>query len=364
MTSDNDNESIKAVYPNAALQAACQTIHTLLEQFSQKDSPPCNDAVFSGEGSFQSPTISSSSDDSCSNDDCEQFLNDYNYRHSRTTTIFGTESPHVSAAYHRMGHAPMVHLCRWTLEKIQGVSPVFEPVQQNEPILVITPQQQQKAPSKQQHNRSMNCKQQRRPFFPRISEEKKEETDAPTVRLQMFASEYARHLSHTQLAPPLTTQSRKFISNTTHCKPPRNKKSLPNSKNIPRRETNNNDPARLTGAVLDILILTDARHVPPPGYSCVPGWNKICVKKEANWDKAAQRPTVAAITLVYPDAGEFVPPGFCVAKSVDGAAANVAGSSNQPICYLVFRRSREGNPITGLVPLVPPESVPAVSYSC
>ena len=77
------------------------------------------------------------------------------------------------------------------------------------------------------------------------------------------------------------------------------------------------------------------------------------VKKESNWDRAAQRPCVTALALIFPERKEFVPPGFSVVrkfnalpKSGDRSPANL-NFGGEPV-YLCFRRSREGNPIMAM----------------
>ena len=96
----------------------------------------------------------------------------------------------------------------------------------------------------------------------------------------------------------------------------------------------------------------------------------ICVKKETNWDRAAQRPCVTAISLIFPDRKEFVPPGFSLVRvhrslpsssssTPTRSVANLNIGGSEP-AYLCFRRSREGNPLTGILPLSPSrrESIP------
>jgi len=131
------------------------------------------------------------------------------------------------------------------------------------------------------------------------------------------------------------------------------------------------------------------------------------VKKEPNWNRAVQRPCVTAIVVIFPDRNEFVPPGFSVVRrhyikhdqtnypsnsSMAGSEASRGKggslasrneslgdrdsdvksystqaknqhSSNQLAdlnygttgerVFICYRRSREGNPITGLIPLEP-----------
>jgi len=173
----------------------------------------------------------------------------------------------------------------------------------------------------------------------------------------------------------------------------------------------------LSAAITDILV-THGKDMPPKGYyrisltsngnemdalkqmntgnksvlgkkkaSCV----HINVKKEPKWERAVQRPCVTALTVIFPDKNEFVPPGFCVVRKYQPIPGNKAekndndknntanskkesegnvkddvealSSSSLPAnlnygtvgerVYLCYRRSREGNPITGLIPLQP-----------
>lgn len=152
-----------------------------------------------------------------------------------------------------------------------------------------------------------------------------------------------------------------------------------------------------TAAITDVVV-TSGSDVPPRGYyrtfqlgeetsssamTKVPGTRKrqrffLNVKKEPNWDRAVQRPCVTAICVIYPDRNEFVPPGFSVVRlfqpnankgvgasslrkeggGVDcdfgssASPANINTSSGERV-YLCYRRSREGNPITGIACLRP-----------
>jgi Guanine nucleotide exchange factor in Golgi transport N-terminal/Sec7 domain len=187
-----------------------------------------------------------------------------------------------------------------------------------------------------------------------VYEEKKEEGSIMHHRLQLFGSEYARHLSSCQLAP--------IIANKT-LKPLRRKQY--NRNRFTPLEHAKSDVQ--TGALLDIVVTCNDEPTPASYYrvsqtgsgrsAAFGGLHNMYlnVKKESVWDKAAQRPCVTALTFIFPDRQEFVPPGFCVVRlASDGRPANLNQSSqNSERVYLCLRRSREGNPITGLVPLVP-----------
>lgn len=156
-----------------------------------------------------------------------------------------------------------------------------------------------------------------------------------------------------------------------------------------------------TAAITDVII-TSGSGVPPRGYyrafplgeesnrnNMVPGRKHprlyLNVKKEPSWERAAQRPCVTAFCVIYPDRNEFVPPGFSVVRhhqtntasiesgkkkkeggggtkssatnhelgSSESPAANINPSSTGERVYICYRRSREGNPITGVVCLRP-----------
>jgi len=265
------------------------------------------------------------------------------------------------------------------------------------------------------------------------------------VRLQMFGSEYARYLSASALAPKSrssrslhTTASSRYgpfslrqhrgagksgistgiqqIMSTSsfggHIRSTKNKIFAGTSWNL-----EDQDNAILTGAIVDICITNGEDTPPPKGYYRIsqtvdgeefhalkatggavsPKWKSstyINVKKEPNWHRAAQRPCVTAITVIFPDRQEFVPPGFCVVRehcrspsftqrkgtSNGQATLNTNGHKeeretsikDQPAnfnthgerVFVCFRRSREGNPITGILPLQPElnEAIPA-SYT-
>ncbi len=148
-----------------------------------------------------------------------------------------------------------------------------------------------------------------------------------------------------------------------------------------------------TAAITDVII-TSGPDIPPRGFfRAFPlgeESNKnsrkhprlyLSVKREPSWERAAQRPCVTAFCVIYPDRNEFVPPGFSVIRlyqansvshesgkkegrggggtqtSVLGLpefpAANINPSSTGERVYICYRRSREGNPITGVVCLRP-----------
>jgi hypothetical protein len=194
-------------------------------------------------------------------------------------------------------------------------------------------------------------------------------------RLQQFGSEYARHLSNSQLAPDEKKRQNKNKTTTT----PQCLSSFLAQKNCASRSSDH------TGAILDIVVVFEDQPA-PVGYRVVSetasgqpfslpvgggGTIKkkkkkksnrflLCVKQEPLWDKAAQRPCITAVTVIYPDRREFVPPGFGLVRvwkggrggqqQQEGPPADLGGGTTERV-YLCFRRSREGNPLTGLLPL-------------
>ena len=257
-------------------------------------------------------------------------------------------------------------------------------------------------------------------------------------RLQMFGSEYARYLSTSILAPkmrsprmPSTSASSRYGPFSTSRRR-RGKGTvstgihqimsassfgsmLSKNKNTTTSSSWNledQDNDILTGPIVDICITNGSDTPPPKGYyrisqtvdgeefralragGAVSPRKKsstyINVKKEPNWHRAAQRPCVTALTVIFPDRQEFVPPGFCVVRehcrfpshhssptmgkagsktkdnttkqdrkhdsdtSMKDQPANFnTSSSDGERVFLCFRRSREGNPITGVLPLQP-----------
>lgn len=277
-------------------------------------------------------------------------------------------------------------------------------------------------------------------------------------RLKMFGSEYARFLSSTALGPNTPTNSHHHAHSKSNPSTllPRRLSNATGGGNVARAALNqlstglkleDANNAVLTGAITDILI-TYGDELPPKGYyrisqtgqgdefkamlrrtssssSANPDgttsarWTTkqqqqqvyINVKKEPSWDRAAQRPCVTALAVIFPDRKEFVPPGFCVvnrymsghsnagnnimkrrlstggrtrssnsmnkAMSRTRSSRNVSNAltestppaKNVPAnlnfgsvagerVYLCFRRSREGNPITGIIPLQPSNHEP------
>jgi hypothetical protein len=273
--------------------------------------------------------------------------------------------------------------------------------------------------------------------YPEAGNSPKGSFSVPTTRLQMFGSEYARFLSVSALAPrirsprlPQKSASSRYGPFSIRRRAPGSKvsagiqqilstgsfaSSRPKSKNVYSSwNLEDQDNATLTGAIVDICITNGSDTPPPKGYyriaqtvdgdefkgalragGVTSGASSprkksstfINVKKEPNWHRAAQRPCVTALTVIFPDRQEFVPPGFCVVRehrrcqpqfsqtnqggknasatsapggkqdtdsTVKNQPANFnAGTADGERIFLCFRRSREGNPITGILPLQP-----------
>eukprot|EP00804_Cyclotella_cryptica_P017432 CCRYP_020826-RA/>CCRYP_020826-RA protein AED:0.08 eAED:0.08 QI:0/0/0/0.75/1/1/4/0/1962 len=223
-----------------------------------------------------------------------------------------------------------------------------------------------------------------------------ETTSHEKPRMQMFASEYARILSSSKHSTAVNHRSRR---------PSNMGNMMVSSKLKARLSRNDNDSNTASGgiptldecssavasAAITDIVVTSGSDPPPRGYYRAfplesPEKNMtstrkrskrlyLNAKKEVNWDRAVQRPCVTAICVIYPDRNEFVPPGFSVVrhyrthgysqqtrgKDVDNAEsgssssspANINPSSSGERVYLCYRRSREGNPITGILCLKP-----------
>jgi hypothetical protein len=320
----------------------------------------------------------------------------------------------TGASERKLGHSSLVALCAWTLEQVQGKEELTPAVPlQIETDMLLTgqfsssPMVTPLSPTKQgQHKSSHETSPSKRSkllfwkkkqntanassqsgSFPATEtsweEEKKEDFPEPPQpkRLQMFGSEYARHLSTSALAPVQNNhQTRTSRRNGNQSSNSRGR----SSKAHQRQPLNLEDaePEILSGAVIDIVV-TVGDDLPPLGYHRISQTATgqpfllqhskkkavyINVKKEPVWDKAAQRPCVTALAIIFPDRQEFVPPGFCIVRQCKAAAkqegntknkqeldsaADLNHGSGEERVYLCFRRSREGNPLTGILPLRP-----------
>jgi len=232
-------------------------------------------------------------------------------------------------------------------------------------------------------------------------------------RITMFGSEYARILSSSKppstspsgYAPPFSTSKAKRSAVSNKIKA-RFSSSISVAQSYASSAKESVDsvgsvllsledcPNSVATAAITDVAVTSGSDIPPRGYyrafqlgeefpkNMVPGRKRqrlyLNVKKEPSWDRAAQRPCVTAFCVIYPDRNEFVPPGFSVvrhyqpsgsseggSKKKDGSsngdqigssaspAANINLSSSGERVYICYRRSREGNPITGIMCLRP-----------
>lgn len=233
-------------------------------------------------------------------------------------------------------------------------------------------------------------------------------------RLTMFGSEYARILSTSKPAPPSSTApssankmkgSSNGVSNKIKSRFSSSASVTPSyaSSAKERVEPGGGEilsldecPDRIATAAITDVIVTSGCDIPPRGYyrafqlgeesvkNMGPGRTRqrlfFNVKKEPSWERAAQRPCVTALCVIFPDRNEFVPPGFSVvrhyqsnASNEEGSrkkedslsnnnselgssaspAANINPSSSGERIYICYKRSREGNPMTGVTCLRP-----------
>lgn len=429
-TRQQDDVDIMDAERDDFLSVACALIEDLIEQMAWKDSPPSNDWASENHPNnfMRSPSTVSSRNSGWHNNHNSKtgaFPTSAGHHNSMTspTTLQGTcsfettdsshdimsffqdylrEAPdglsrfpagHPMAEYSkaleeqmtfpdRLGHTSLAALANWTLT-VLGVnrkhSTAIIPVQiETNRIVPSTPILNTKQ-TPTSHQRGLWRKK-------RNSTTPQSTHPTNTVRLQMFGSEYARHLSNSALAPSATdgrprrhrrrnhTLSRKLKSTTKQAQSP--------------VYLDDADDAYQTGALLDIVVTT-GNQSPPPGFFRLGSANHpfklergknllyFDVKKEPNWDKAVQRPCITALTIVFPDKYEFVPPGFSIVRDGKSGHNNINDKTSHPElkenmgmptdiglserAFLCFRRSREGNPITSLIPLSPSaaaESVP------
>ncbi|KAL3922808.1 MAG: hypothetical protein SGILL_002004 [Bacillariaceae sp.] len=262
----------------------------------------------------------------------------------------------------QQGHVALANLCVHTLESIgQAAS-----VKQEESTVAASPssaalgKMESANPSRFTVKKLWNTSSSR-------TEDSVENVTKPQsqARLQLFGSSYARYLSTTPLAPVEVAKGpKRQLHRPTSLRRKALKSTIQNLEDA--------EKSILTGPITDIIVV-QGDDVPPKGYyrlsQSASGESfllrdkktalHICVKKENNWDRAAQRPCVTALTMIFPERKEFVPPGFSVVRKYSSkrslaekppANLNHGGSE---VAYLCFRRSREGNPITGIVPLYP-----------
>ena len=351
---------------NHSMVVACELVHSILNQVAWNDFPPTNESIE---------------------------YNDNPLRFSRQCHV-GPASSQPWSSHNpteaKMGNVALATLCARTLELVgRSVEPVNSSHLNGARKMVhakTTGNTKRRTWMKRQlrnpprfaeivmspHNASTKTKdshtftkplERRKPA--ELSNKEEQENEAPSLRpLQMFGSEYARHLSTTHFAP------KEVVLSTRGTSVPRPKIHAPQDTDR-IRNIEDAELSALTGPITDILI-TVGQESPPNGYfriSQSAGGEAFVlrdhrspyhlnVKKETNWDRAAQRPCVVALAVIFPQRQEFVPPGFSVVrvhsnvhKSNDPVPANLNVAGEQ--AFLCFRRSREGNPITAILPLIP-----------
>lgn len=341
--SNNVFDDLKMISPS--IEAGSNLVHKLLVELTLNDSPPSND-------------------------------NNENHKQNGETitdpSLLSSPSINSQVSLKQQGHIALAKLCTRTLESLGKQS-------DRTPRTVNSAKSQQKNHQPNKTNSSSNKESQswikkklKKNSIKALGDEfqisgssdfdSREGRDASETylksnqgsgRLQLFGSEYARFLSTTPLAP-------KSLSGQT------SKRAF--SRGIRKNGIQNIEDADtkvLTGPITDITI-TQGDEKLPKGYYRVsqsPSGEPLffsdrkstlflCVKKERNWDRAAQRPCVTAIAIIFPDRKEFVPPGFSLVCSPQSdpssstrSPVNLNMGGSEP-AYLCFRRSREGNPLT------------------
>ena len=375
-----------------SIEAACNLVQRLLVQLTDTDSPPSN----SGNNNDYNNTKEASKN-SRQPPSPTQTSSDIERTTTQTSSIKSSSS-HVtthqnnksqgSSSLQQQGHVALANLCASSLERLGK-----QPGQTIQLDHSLSERQEEhsisntKSDSNKVKSQSFKwMKKKWRKNSPQAtstedsdscegrdtSESHNTVSNHPEpVRLKMFGSEYARFLSTTPLAPndvSAQTSKRAFLRRTL-------KHGIQNIEDT--------DSRVLTSPITDIIVI-QGEEIPPKGYYRISQTSSgeqflikdrkstmfICVKKETNWDRAAQRPCVTAISLIFPDRKEFVPPGFSLVRvhrslpsssssTPTRSVANLNIGGSEP-AYLCFRRSREGNPLTGILPLSPSrrESIP------
>lgn len=378
--SDDDGENV------ASMDSACRLIHDLLDQVASRDAPPNNEETEfvslvaqrnMGQLSKQchvQPSVPKNSlaipsHGSIESDDPS---NQWDIEYAKRSNI----------SEKKMGNVSLATLCARTLETVgKSSSTTNDKHVQFAPVPAKMRKDFLKRRKKQRSKKAFPWRQKKpqmdaaNTHFGEIvlstreskagAAEENRGASHTSSTLQMFGSEYARHLSTTPLAPTSETPS---IRN----------KATPKPKNMARRygakeiyDIEDAELSALTGPITDIVV-TFGDESPPKGYfrisQSVSGERIILhdrkepvyinVKKETNWDRAAQRPCVTALAIVFPSRKEFIPPGFSVvgrfspaSKDSSRSPVNLGGDDEE--VYLCFRRSREGNPITAILPVMP-----------
>eukprot|EP00980_Cylindrotheca_fusiformis_P029547 scaffold23505_cov119-Cylindrotheca_fusiformis.AAC.6 len=365
-------------HTHPAMDTACEIVQTILDQVSRNDLPPRNEE--SGLRKATKSKVPERFSQQCHIQKLDATPSSSNNTQPSPADLWNAHyEKHCNTAEQKMGNVALATLCARTLETVGKLS---LPTKEAEASQLRSPVASKTDCRESNRSPKMKFLKRRRKQNPtkdvgkdvveheargetsNVAEPAEEQRDGEEPNLQMFGSEYARYLSTTTFASQGLTSPRGMTS-----------KSLSNrkKKNAGVEKLEDASEAILTGAITDIVI-THGNEKPPKGFYRIsqsatgeefylhdkkaPAY--INVKKESNWDRAAQRPCVTAFTLILPARKEFVPPGYSVVrrhttieenKDTESNAANL-NYHGEPV-FLCFRRSREGNPITGLLPLLP-----------
>lgn len=391
---NNENPLVTLLSPRngkhtqPAMEIACKLVHSLLDQVSWNDSPPSNEEL--SRKKDKTPKKTGLLSQQCHVQQInESPTSAHNAQHSPAYLWREQYNRRCNIAEQKMGNVALAALCARTLETLgkpslpskESVPKTVMPALSSSKDIGSQKKKTSRKPQWQGGLRRDNSTQSKNAIFfaPEDASEAREEANSESrvvkekrddekPKLQMFGSEYARYLSTTAFAPKDLSSPKSMALKSF---PIRKKKMS----GVERLEDASN--AVLTGAITDIVI-THGSDMPPKGFLRISQSANgeafylhdkqapahIHIKKESNWDRAAQRPCVTALTLIFPERKEFVPPGFNVvrrhstpkgslkkSKDADTGAANL-NYGGEPV-FLCFRRSREGNPITGLIPLLP-----------
>jgi hypothetical protein len=288
----------------------------------------------------------------------------------------------------RVGHKDLVSLCSWTLEQIGGESPVLISPRSLSAAVERGVQPPQGGGGDEEcddHSGEPDLQLPSKYLSRQISSGTAPPAASETAgsrRTTMFASEYARRLSTSSSFAVETTPGVSSTGGGAKGRLKTLRKNNPRSTSRPATPASSSgkvpllhqaDPQVQSGAVLDLVATAGENTAPPSGYYRIePGIPVsvaaggaigvggtgsttvyLNVKKEVNWDKAAQRPVLTSISVLHTPS-DFVPPGYCVVKSHQTKLPAKLGNA-----HIVFKRSREGNPLTDIVLLEPPSPIPA-----
>ena len=381
-----------------SLDMACETLQKLLHQIEYNDSPPSNEEqIIASTSDHKAPSSPSS---------FSRQVHVQPFTSGDTPTGRHSYQFVSKDAQRKLGNAALAALCTRTLETI-GKPPTSSLL----PVPAASPREKSPKLSPWRHPSPKNWLRRRNKLgVPLDSEVGEASSASPKIdssplplqsdrcdpetrepldgqarethvssvaagqmepnRLQMFGSEYARYLSTTALAP---RESVNRGTSNYHAK----SLSYKRRRGATVNNLEDSNVSVLTGAITDVVVTYGEDPLPKGYYRISQGCSGqdyaireskttayICVKKESNWDRAAQRPCVTALAVIFPERMEFVPPSFCLVRQYKATTATNGESipanlnlGGEPV-FLCFRRSREGNPLTGLIPLQPSEREP------